>query len=45
MSDMPLPDDLDDIVEKKAALIAGSAIAFVAAGLVAWGILEFVLRQ
>jgi hypothetical protein len=32
-------------VEKKAALIAGSILVFVAAGLVAWGILEFVLLQ
>jgi hypothetical protein len=45
MSDAQVPHDLDATVEKKAALLAGSAVAFVAAGLVAWGILEFVLQQ
>ena len=44
MSNGTLPDQTS-ITEKKAALIAGSIVALAAAGLVAWGILEFVLRQ
>jgi high-affinity Fe2+/Pb2+ permease len=37
--------DQDDLAEKKAGLIAGAIVAFAAAALVAWGILEFVFRQ
>jgi hypothetical protein len=35
----------DDAMERKSAVIAGSVVALAAAGLVAWGILEFFLRQ
>jgi hypothetical protein len=37
--------DDNTLHEKKAALIAASILAFVAAGLVAGGILEFLLMQ
>jgi len=33
------------LIEKKAALIAGSVLVLVAASLVAWGILGFLLLQ
>jgi hypothetical protein len=32
----------NDAVEKKAALIAGTILALVAIGLVAWGLIEFI---
>jgi hypothetical protein len=44
MSDKTPPDE-DVTTERKAALIAGSIVALAAVGLVAWGILEFILRQ
>jgi hypothetical protein len=36
--------DQDDVAEKKAGLIAGAIVAFASAGLVAWGILEFLFQ-
>jgi hypothetical protein len=35
----------DALLEKKAAMIAGSILSAISAGLVAWGILEFLLLQ
>jgi hypothetical protein len=44
MTDKTLPDQ-DAAIEKKAAIVAGLIVALAAAVLVAWGILEFLLRQ
>jgi high-affinity Fe2+/Pb2+ permease len=44
MTDKTLPDQ-DAAIEKKAAMVAGLIVALAAAVLVAWGILEFLLRQ